>query len=141
MIQFRLFPDVLPTLTRLRADGRRIGVVSDAQRVYFRTELVAAGLVPFVDVAVTSGEHGFRKPDPRLFNIALARLGVPATEAIYVGDSVDRDLCGAQAAGITPVLIDRSGGQLHALPECLPAGTITDLGELGDWITSQGRAG
>jgi putative hydrolase of the HAD superfamily len=121
MVQFRLFPDVLPSLTRLRENGHRIGIVSDAQRAFFRTELVAAGLVPFVDVAVASGEHGFHKPDPRLFHIALAELGISAEEAVYVGDSPDRDMCGAQDAGLTPLLLDRSSGRVGVLR--MPAGS------------------
>lgn len=138
MIKFGLFPDVLATLTRLRAGGLRIGIVSDAQRVYFRTELVAAGLVPFIDVAVASGEHGFRKPDPRLFQIALAELGIPPGEAVHVGDSADRDICGAQEAGLPALLLDRSGEAVDVLPACPPARIIGDLGEVADWVAARG---
>lgn len=133
LVQFRLFTDVLPTLAFLR--GRvRIGIVSDAQRAFFRTELAAAGLTPFIDTAVASGEHGFHKPDPRLFHLALSEIGVPAIQAVYVGDSVDRDLCGARAAGLHPVLLDRYGDRGPLLPQCPPAHIVHDLREFCGWL-------
>ena len=49
---------------------------------------------------------GVAKPDPRIFEMALERLGVPAARAIHVGDTPAADVDGACAAGVRPVLID-----------------------------------
>jgi FMN phosphatase YigB (HAD superfamily) len=57
---------------------------------------------------VTSAEAGVRKPDPRIFEAALAAVGCPPARAIYVGDSFEIDIAGGRAAGIRSVLIDRS---------------------------------
>ena len=53
-----------------------------------------------------SGVVGVAKPDPRIFAIALERLGVAAEHTIHVGDTPAADVDGAIAAGVTPVLVD-----------------------------------
>ncbi len=135
-VRFQLFPDVVPALQRLHGH-LKLGVVSDAQRAFFHTELVGTGLAPLLDVAVASGEHGFQKPDPRLFWIALEQLQVPFDQAVYVGDSVDRDMCGAQAAGVRPVLLDRFGDRGPGLPACRPHHIVQNLDEFCAWLPTE----
>lgn len=53
--------------------------------------------------AVFSTYYGFRKPDPRLFHIALAALNAPASKAIYIGNSYETDLIRAREAGLALV--------------------------------------
>ena len=50
------------------------------------------GLTDFFDPIVISGDHGFRKPDRRLFQMALDGVGVPAEQALYVGNDMYRDV-------------------------------------------------
>jgi HAD superfamily hydrolase (TIGR01509 family) len=59
---------------------------------------------------VTSAGAGARKPDPEIFRRALELAGCAPEEALHVGDTPEEDAAGARAAGITPLLIDRSGG-------------------------------
>ena len=54
----------------------------------------------FFDFTVISSEYGFRKPDPRLFHIALAALNVLPSEAAYIGNRYETDLIGAKEAGL-----------------------------------------
>jgi putative hydrolase of the HAD superfamily len=63
---------------------------------------------PGVDVVAVldSSVVGFSKPDPRIFQLALDRVGVDASDAIHVGDTPAADVAGARAAGVRPVLID-----------------------------------
>lgn len=101
-----VFPDTLPALREL---GRhhRLGLVTDAQRVFLEAELRETGLEGIFEVMVVSSDLGYRKPDHRMFAPALAAFGARPEEALYVGDSLDRDVGGAQAAGLTGVLLDR----------------------------------
>ncbi|MFC4907092.1 HAD family hydrolase [Actinomadura gamaensis] len=137
IVRFELFPDVLPALGRLRPRFE-LAVISDAQRAFFRPELAATGLAPLFRVAIASGEHGFHKPDPRLFAMALRRLGVPPEQAVYVGDSPDRDMRGARAAGVRPVLLDRGGDLGAGLPDCPPDRIVRSLDALCDWLIPPG---
>ncbi|HET8660827.1 MAG TPA: HAD family hydrolase [Micromonosporaceae bacterium] len=96
------YPDTAATLAALRAAGARVGVVSNCGwdlRAAFRR----AGLDRFVDTWTLSCEHGRQKPDPELFRMACAALGVRPGEALMVGDDPGAD-GGALAAGI-PVLL------------------------------------
>jgi putative hydrolase of the HAD superfamily len=97
--RFRLYDDTFWTLNDFRK-RYRLGIVSDAQRVFCKPELQTLRLENFFDAIVISSDYGFRKPDPRLFHIALAALDVPASEAAYIGNKYETDLVGAKEAGL-----------------------------------------
>jgi len=60
-----------------------------------------------VDAAIFSYEVGYRKPDPRIYRHALAAIGVPAVDAIFVGDGGSDEHTGARAVGMSTVLVTR----------------------------------
>ncbi len=74
-----------------------------------RRKIASCGFEPLVDAVVISEEAGVTKPDPRIFEIALERLGCPASEAVMVGNAWDTDVLGARAAGIRPIWFNRTG--------------------------------
>jgi HAD superfamily hydrolase (TIGR01509 family) len=98
-----LYPDVPVVLVAIRALGVKIALVSD---IHFdlRADLAAHGVGHLVDAYVLSFEHGFQKPDPRMFSTALDALGVRAHEALMVGDRVTHD-GGAAALGIETLIL------------------------------------
>ena len=108
-IRFRAFVDVAPALAELRGLGLRLVCASNWD-VSLPGVLARCGLDGALDGVVTSAEVGARKPDPALFEAALAIAGCRPAEAIYVGDTPAEDLAGARAAGIRALLIDRAGG-------------------------------
>jgi putative hydrolase of the HAD superfamily len=97
--RMRLYDDTFWTLNEFRK-RYRLGIVSDAQRLFCKPELRAMRLEDFFDGIVISSDYGFRKPDARLFHIALAALDVPASEAAYIGNKYETDLIGAREAGL-----------------------------------------
>jgi putative hydrolase of the HAD superfamily len=107
-LRFRPFPEVADTLTRWRDAGLELAIVSNWD-VSLHEVLGGGPLAGLIDVVVTSAEAGVVKPDPSLFEVALARLGVPAAVALHIGDSYDEDVLGARAAGIEGVLLAREG--------------------------------
>jgi len=110
---WRLYDDVEGTLAGLRERGLRLGVVSNWD-TRLRGIAAGLGLDRLVDFVVISAEAGVRKPDPRIFEAALARAGVRADEAIHVGDLPDEDVEGARRAGLRSVLIERTKGLVPA---------------------------
>ena len=90
----------LVTAIRARA---RVGVISNNLIEETREKLAFCGLTSLVDAVVVSGDEGISKPDPRLFHIALDRLGVTAGETVMFGDSWAADIVGAARAGIRRV--------------------------------------
>jgi putative hydrolase of the HAD superfamily len=107
-LRFRPFAEVADTLTGWRAAGLELAIVSNWD-ISLHEVLASGPLSGLIEVVVTSAEAGAVKPDPRLFEVALERLGVPARLALHVGDSFDDDVVGAQAAGIEAVLLGRAG--------------------------------
>jgi putative hydrolase of the HAD superfamily len=105
---WRTFPDTLPALTGLRQRGVALAVVSNWDRRLLGI-LDGLELTPFFTALCVSSLEGVEKPGAEIFHRALRRLGLDASESIHVGDSPFEDYDGAAAAGLTPLLIDRTG--------------------------------
>lgn len=125
-------PDgVIPALQRLRASGRKLVVVSNANG-RIAAALGRAGIAPHVDVIIDSFDLGVEKPDPRLFELALARAGAQAATTLHVGDLFHTDVVGARAAGIRAVLLDMA--DLYGDFDCE---RVRSLGELADQLDQE----
>jgi putative hydrolase of the HAD superfamily len=107
-LRFSAQPDAVDALTRVRARRTRVVVVSNWD-VSLTEVLERVGLAPLLDGVVTSAGAGARKPDPAIFDRALALAGAPPERCLHVGDSLQEDVAGARAAGIEAVLLDRAG--------------------------------
>ncbi len=88
-------------LQRLAGDFR-LGVVSNFYGNVGRI-LADAGIAPLLDVIADSNALGMSKPDARIFAHAVAALGVQPAETLHVGDSYERDVVAARAAGLRSV--------------------------------------
>ena len=73
------------------------------------------GLSERIQSLTISDEVGVRKPNIKVFTVACARAGVLPKEALFVGDSIENDIVGANRVGMTSVLIDRKSDRL--IPE------------------------
>jgi putative hydrolase of the HAD superfamily len=123
----RSLPGVLPLLTSLREQGISIAVCSNWSWD-LSDDLRACGLRDLVDVVLSSGRAGYRKPHPAIYRQVLARAGVDAAEALFVGDSQSADVDGPINVGIPAVHVLRSDlpstarwriGELSQLPNLL----------------------
>jgi len=101
--------------------GLGTALVSNADAGLLRYLLTETGLESVLDVIIISDEVGLMKPDARIFELALSRLGVRAQEAIMVGDS-ELDIEGARRAGVRAALVVRGPESPH-----LPGGVVPDL--------------
>jgi putative hydrolase of the HAD superfamily len=126
--RLRLHRHVREVLEVLR-ERYPLAIVTDAQSAYARGELHKVGLLDYFDPIVVSGDHGYRKPDRRLFQLALDGMGVAAEHALYVGNDLHRDIFGAREAGMRTALFDPEQGAT-AYPDCEPDVTITDFRDL-----------
>jgi HAD superfamily hydrolase (TIGR01549 family) len=87
----------------------RIAIVSNNLLAEQQGKVALCRFDAVVDALVVSEEAGVAKPDPRIFDIALERIGCRASEAVMVGDSWTTDVLGARAAGIRVVWFNRTG--------------------------------
>ncbi len=126
-----LYDDVVPTLQCLRGAGFKLAIVSNWDTPLDPlTERL--GIAEYFDAIVASHDGRVRseKPDPHIFNYALAAVGVSAKEAVHVGDTYAADIIGAENVGIRPILLDRDGTQTGKWRE-----TIQSLSELPELFT------
>jgi putative hydrolase of the HAD superfamily len=128
----RLAPGALDALDALRARGLRTAVASNAPfpPEMMHRQAALTGIAARVDAVVFSSEVGRRKPAPELYRAALDRLGVPAAEALYVGDRPVEDYDGPSRLGMRAVLCTALARR--------PAGdgipTIAGLGDLAVYV-------
>jgi len=113
---FDLYDDVLPVIAVLRRHHLKLGLVSNSGREL--DDFVAHHALD-VDCAITSRAHGWTKPHPTIFRAALELLEVEPAQAVMVGDSVEDDVEGALALGMTAFLIDRENRYPEAVERLL----------------------
>lgn len=101
-----VYPGVLELLAALKGKVR-LGIVSNAQRLFTMPELSKCGLVHFFDAIVLSSDIGVRKPDPKMFRCLLDAIAVPPEEAVFIGDSLFDDVYGAGKVGMKTIWICR----------------------------------
>jgi HAD superfamily hydrolase (TIGR01509 family) len=95
----RVDPAVLRTLEQLSAAGRPLGVISNCS-VEEVAGWASSPLAGHVGTAVFSYAAGVAKPDPAIYRLACARLGVPPERCVFVGDGGSDELAGAAAIGM-----------------------------------------
>lgn len=110
------YDDVRPTLEALRAQGLLLGVISNFDRRLL-TVLEGLGLRGFFDAVTISSEVGADKPDPVIFQTAMATLHVTAAESLHVGDDPKKD-GGAEAVGLRVFRLERPQ---HSLEDVIGA--------------------
>ena len=117
-------------LSRLQADGYRLAVISNADGSV-EGLLEAVGVREHFEFVIDSGTVAWEKPDTRIFEEALGRLGVAAHESLYVGDLFHVDVVGARAAGLDAVLVDPLARSRFEVD------TIRGVGELPAYLASR----
>lgn len=96
----RLFPGAWDLLDALRAAGKRVILLSNAQRAFTQAELDLLSLTERFDDIFLSSDAGVKKPDVRFFAGMLEKTGVEPARAVMVGNDARCDVGGAQAAGL-----------------------------------------
>jgi putative hydrolase of the HAD superfamily len=100
------YPETLDVLEHWSARLPLALVTNGASRLQ-HAKLAATGIERFFSVVVTSEETGVGKPDPAMFNAALAALNASTDEVVMVGNDLDRDIAGAHSAHIRAIHFDR----------------------------------
>lgn len=96
-------------LSILKGKGIKLGIVSNTPfpGSFYINDLERFGLLPYFQTLVWSSDFGKRKPSPEIFEKALNNLKVKAQEAVFVGDSLDRDISGSRGVGMQSIWFSR----------------------------------
>ena len=124
--------DALSTLKRIEEDGYRMGLISNAGDDKDVQQLLHKfGIGRFFDFALTSAACSYRKPHPRIFELALSRWTFLPAEAVMVGDNLDADIRGAKNAGLSTIWIKRrSDSRRTNQIEVQPDASVSSLSEI-----------
>lgn len=125
----QLFSDAVAALDRLR-ESHSLALVTNGATCLQREKLAASGLGEYFEVVVVSADVGAAKPDALVFEHALSQLGVSGDQAVMVGDSLSKDVDGAQAAGLGAIWLNRA--RSPAPPDRPGLVEISSLSDLPD---------
>lgn len=126
-----VFPDVEDNLTTLQKTYQ-LALVTNGAPDLQREKIQGTRLGQYFDEILISGEVGIGKPDFRIFKLALDTLAASPSEAVMVGDSLDRDILGAQRAGIKGIWLNRSGCDLTS--SVVPDAQVTSLNQMPELL-------
>jgi putative hydrolase of the HAD superfamily len=139
-----LYEDTLAVLDALHGRGYKLGLVTNSMMpMWMRDiELREYGILDYFDARITSGDTGYMKPHPAIYERVLGLLEATAETAVFVGDRPANDIAGANAAGLTsvwmnpPHLKQELNGvtpdyEINALQELLPI--LAEIEKDRDW--------
>lgn len=124
-----LYPDVLPTLNTLRKDYH-LGLISNGNGYPER-----CGLPHFFSFVIFSQDVGYNKPNPEIFSMACKKANCSNSELLHIGDSLESDVQGANAAGVLSVWLNRDGSTNNSTLK--PAFEIQSLNEISNILKNQ----
>lgn len=132
---WQLYPDTVATLTGLRSEGFKMGLISNAKSDWaVRSILEKNNITKFFDGVVTSAAMRIRKPRPEIFTRALTELEAKPSETVFVGDSLEADIGGAKNVGMHSIHVLRSPTDPTQTPT--PEATVTSLTDAMNQITA-----
>ncbi len=105
-----LYPGVWEVMNDLR-DLYQLAALSDGQTLWAIPELRSVGLLDFFKTVIVSSDLGYRKPDRRMFELALSQMQLSAAEVLFVGNDMYRDVFGARELGIKTVFFKSNQGE------------------------------
>ena len=111
--EITLYDGALELISKLKAQGIKVGIITDGRVSGQRKKIQALGLDEIVDDIIITDELGgeqFRKPCDLAFRIMQRRWGIPFEQMMYVGDNLEKDFRGPQVLGMQMLWFCNSGG-------------------------------
>jgi putative hydrolase of the HAD superfamily len=134
------FDGMTETLNKIRAQGWKIGIVSNGQTHIQMRTLLALNLDRLVDAYLISETVELRKPDPEIFALAARKLSAFPSNCVFVGDAPEADIVGAQRVGMKTVWFPNGAHWPEELKP-KPDATIYSLSELDGVLHELGLIG
>lgn len=108
-----LYPDTKSVLQKLswKTGGKyKIGIIAN-QNPGSKERLESFGILEYIDLVVASAEEGCAKPDRKIFEIALSRAGIQASDSVMIGDRIDNDIIPVNEIGMKTVWVKQGYGK------------------------------
>lgn len=111
--RLQLYPEVKNVLDQL-LPRYALAALSDAQSAWALPEMRAVGIEGYFNPIIVSGDLGYRKPDRRIFQLALDGMELPPENVLFVGNDMYRDVYGAKQVGMKTVFYSSNQGRKKA---------------------------
>lgn len=131
--RLKLFPGVIKLLDAIHENGKQVYLLSNAQTLFTRPELVLLGLDRKLDGSILSSEAGRKKPDPGFYQLMMDMYELNPAETVMVGNDDQCDCWGAHKAGLDSIYVStwQSPKLSGPLPEnCVTLNKIADLTDM-----------
>lgn len=112
-IWLELFENVTEVLETLKAKGKKVYLLSNAQRIFTENELNMFDLTKYFDGILISSDYECSKPDTNYYNILIEKYGLEKSETIMIGNDAVSDIKGAKDAGISCLFIPDALGEKY----------------------------
>jgi 2-haloacid dehalogenase len=129
------FPEVAQTLRRLREAGFRTAILSNGTPAMLATAVHGAGLEGLFDAVLSADAVGIYKTDPRVYEYALAQLGVEAAQVSFQSSNA-WDAFAASAFGMRVIWCNRYGQRRERMPGS-PDYEVRSLAELPTLLSAE----
>lgn len=113
--RFGRYKGVAEALAKLKKEGKRVFLLSNAQRVYAIKELEVAGLIQYFDDIFISSDFGIKKPEKKFLEMLMEKHGMSKTKTVMIGNEIRTDGAIAKKVGIDAI-IEEHGDFLKILP-------------------------
>lgn len=124
------FPKLHQTLPALKRQGFLLGLITNGQCASQDPKIDGLGIRDYFQIVLVSESLDVRKPDPKIFHMAMEELKVEPSEAVFVGDNPIADIAGAKAVGMQAIWVEDAYWEEPAIAD----GKITQLSDLPDLI-------
>ncbi len=130
----RLYPGVTTLLQELKDRGKKIYLLSNAQRIFTEPEMKLLKLTGYFDGILFSSDEGCKKPSPLFYQALFNRYGLNPKESIMIGNDPIADIAGAHNAGLSALYIHSNlSPELTVPPSCeysILDGDVTKIGRM-----------
>lgn len=96
----RTYPGTEAMLQGLRENGKKVYLLSNAQRIFTEYEMHVLGIAKYFDAILISSDYKTKKPDKRFFDVLMDRYALNAKETLFIGNDSNTDIAGAQTVGL-----------------------------------------
>ncbi len=128
--KLRLFDGATEMLGRLKKAGKKVYLLSNAQALFTMPELKGFDLLQYFDGIIISSNEGLKKPDPRLYRLALERYDLDPAQTVMVGNDDQADCWGAARAGLDSMYVFTEQSPRRTLPLPDNCRELTQIGEV-----------
>lgn len=125
-----LVPNAIEILNYLKENNYKTHLITNGFLEVQTIKMQASGLDKLIDVSIVSEEVGFKKPDHRIFQCALEKVGCKIEDSVMVGDDLSVDILPAKEIGMFHVYFNRKQKEHQEKLAC----EIKDLIEIKEWL-------